>query len=85
MHDLIFSAEVTKRMTAQQPDMAGLPLQNELRNAISTQNPLSATKAPPIEHLQQLRHLHESSTNTEGMQKSHQGVKEEGWPANKIS
>ena len=75
MHDIKCLAEVTKRITAQQPDIAGLPSQNELRNAISTQNPLSATKAPPIEHMQQSPRLLKLSTDTERMQKLHQGVK----------
>ena len=52
MHDLKCLAEVTNCITAQQPDIAGLPSHNELRNAMSTQNPLSAMKAPPIEHMQ---------------------------------
>ena len=68
---LDWSANVTNRIMAQQPDIAGRPLQHELENASNTQNPLLTTKAPPIEHMRRSPRLHKSSTDSEGMQKLH--------------
>ena len=51
MRDLKCLADVTNRITAQQPDIAGRPSQHERWNALNNPNPLSSTKAPPIEHM----------------------------------
>ena len=67
-------ADVTKRITAQQRDIAAHPSQNELENETNNPNPLSSTKAPPIKHMRRLPRLHESSTDSEGMQKPHKGT-----------
>lgn len=74
MIDLECLADVTKRITAQQRDIAAHPSQNELENVTNNPNPLLSTKTPPIKHMQRLPRLHESSTDSEEMQKPLKGT-----------
>ena len=74
MIDLQCLTDVKNRITAQQRDVAAQPLQNELETASTNPNPLLSTKAPTIDHMRRLPRLHDSSTDSEGMLKPHNGT-----------
>ena len=63
MQDLQQLAEVTKRITAQQPGIATNLAPEEPRSTSSNPHPLSPTNAPPIKHLRQSLRLQELQIN----------------------